>query len=161
MTNAGDGSLELQGGASVDRAAALSARVLELHEDRCNCAQSLACAFSDIAQVDADTLFVLMEGFGAGMGGHAETCGAVTAGVAVIGALASDGRASRTTKEATYEMASEFVEAFRGECGSTTCHVLKEMSPVPTPHRCDAYMTCAVRHLLRVLEERGLTDAGR
>ena len=68
MTNAGDGSLELQGGASVDRAAALSARVLELHEDRCNCAQSLACAFSDIAQVDADTLFVLMEGFGAGMG---------------------------------------------------------------------------------------------
>ena len=95
------------------------------------------------------------------MGGHAETCGAVTAGVAVIGALASDGRASRTTKEATYEMASEFVEAFRGECGSTTCHVLKEISPVPTPHRCDAYMTCAVRHLLRVLEERGLTDAGR
>ena len=68
MTNAGDGSLELQGGASVDRAAALSARVLELHEDRCNCAQSLACAFADIAQVDADTLFVLMEGFGAGMG---------------------------------------------------------------------------------------------
>ncbi len=124
---------ELQGGASVDRAAALSARVLELHEDRCNCAQSLACAFADIAQVDADTLFVLMEGFGTGMGGHAETCGAVTtlfvlmegfgtgmgghaetcgavtAGVAVIGALASDGRASRTTKETTYEMASDFV----------------------------------------------------
>lgn len=161
MANENDEMFESGKAAPAGRADALSERVLELHGDRHNCAQSIACAFADVARADADALFALMEGFGAGMGGHVETCGAVTAGVAVIGLLASDGRESRTTKEETYGIVDEFVEGFRAECGSTTCHVLKEASPVPTPHRCDGYMTCATRRLLQVLESHGLIAVER
>ncbi len=130
---------------------ALVARVLKLHEDRCNCAQSIACAFADCTPYDSDTLFRMMEGFGAGMGGHTETCGAVSAGVAVISACASDGMERRTTKEATYVVTRDFVEAFAAKHGTTVCGELKKISPVPTPHRCDHYMDHAARLLARTL----------
>lgn len=137
---------------------ALARTVLALHEQRYNCAQSVACAFAPLAPAsfDEDTLFTLMEGFGGGMGGGAETCGAATGGVAIIGALCSDGRGKRTTKMHTYQVASDFIERFRSACNTTCCRELKDASPVPTPHRCDAYMETAARLLLQTLEDHEL-----
>ncbi|WP_165170198.1 C-GCAxxG-C-C family protein [Adlercreutzia sp. ZJ242] len=137
-------------------ARALTSEVLARHERRHNCAQSVACAFSRFTPVDEDTLFRMMEGFGAGMGGNAETCGVVSAGVAVISACASDGSAQRTTKEHTYEVAKGFVEAFRATHGTTCCRELKELSSVPAPHRCDAYMESGTQLLLETLQKRNL-----
>lgn len=137
---------------------ALARTVLALHEQRYNCAQSVACAFAPLAPAsfDEDTLFALMEGFGGGMGGGAETCGAATGGVAIIGALCSDGRDRRTTKMHTYPVTSNFIERFRAACGTTCCRELKDASPVPTPHRCDAYMETAAKLLLQTLEDHKL-----
>lgn len=136
---------------------ALTRTVLALHEQRYNCAQSVACAFAPLAPAsfDEDTLFALTEGFGGGMGGGAETCGAATGGVAIIGALCSDGRDKRTSKMHTYQVASDFIERFRSACNTTCCRELKDASPVPTPHRCDAYMETATR-LLQTLEDHEL-----
>ena len=44
-------------------------KALELHAKGYNCAQAVACAFSDQVDMDEDQLFKVMEGFGAGMGG--------------------------------------------------------------------------------------------
>ncbi|MCI8467905.1 MAG: C_GCAxxG_C_C family protein [Eggerthellaceae bacterium] len=137
---------------------ALASRTLALHEQRHNCAQSVACAFAPLTPFDEGALFALMEGFGSGMGAGCETCGAVSAGVAVIGALASDGRDLRTTKERTYVIADEFVEAFRTAHGTTGCDALRERSDVPKPHRCDAYLTDAARLLADVLERHDLVS---
>lgn len=130
--------------------------VLALHERRHNCAQSIACAFARLTPASEDDLFRVMEGFGAGMGGNAETCGVVSAGAAVISAIASDGREARTTKEHTYEVTREFAEAFRAAHGTTCCRELKERSAVPTPHRCDAYMASGAQLLVETLRRHGL-----
>lgn len=141
---------------SHEAACDLAARVLSLHEQQHNCAQSTACAFAPLTPLDEDTVFAIMEGFGAGMGGNNETCGVVSGGVAIISLLASDGRARRTSKARTYEIADEFVERFRRAQGTTCCRELKEQSPVPTPHRCDAYMECGAHLLMQTLRDHQL-----
>lgn len=130
--------------------------VLELHERDHNCAQSMACAFAQITPFNEDALFAVMEGFGAGMGDHTETCGAVSAGAAIISLLVTDGRAKRTTKLQTYEVVGDFVRRFVEENQTTTCHVLKKLSSVEKPHTCDAYMESAARLLVRTIEDHGL-----
>ena len=44
------------------------ARALEMHDQTFNCAQCVALAVEDMVEVDRETLFKIMEGFGAGMG---------------------------------------------------------------------------------------------
>ena len=60
-------------------------RALELHHSGYNCAQSVVCALSDLTDMDEDTLFRVAEGFGGGMGGFTETCGALSGAVAILG----------------------------------------------------------------------------
>ena len=137
---------------------ALAAQVLALHEQRYNCAQAVSCAFARLMPdtFDEDALFALMEGFGGGMGKSAETCGAATGGVAIIGALRSDGRDKRTTKMETYKVSGDFVERFRNAHGTTCCRALKDASPIPVPHRCDAYMESAAHLLVQTLQDHKL-----
>ena len=44
------------------------ALALEMHDKTFNCAQCVALAVADLVEVDRETLFKVMEGFGAGMG---------------------------------------------------------------------------------------------
>ena len=67
--------------------------ILELDHDACktqamayleqgfNCAQAVACTLAPAIGLDVDQTFRLMEGFGGGMGGYTETCGAVSGAV--------------------------------------------------------------------------------
>ena len=67
--------------------------ILELDHDACktqamayleqgfNCAQAVACTLAPAIGLDVDQTFRLMEGFGGGMGGYTETCGAVSSAV--------------------------------------------------------------------------------
>ena len=66
-------------------------KALELHAKGYNCAQAVACAFSDQVDMDEDQLFKVMEGFGAGMGGMHGTCGAISGAVAIVGLMNSKG----------------------------------------------------------------------
>ena len=69
---------------------------------------------------------MLSEGFGGGMGGHTETCGAISGGVMALGQVSSGGTAlSGTTKKRTYELTRELVERFGAKNGSTICCELK------------------------------------
>lgn len=52
-----------------------------------NCAQSTAAAFAGEAGVDPELTLVTMGGFGGGIGGSRETCGAVTGMVYALGLL--------------------------------------------------------------------------
>ena len=91
-----------------------------------NCAQAVACALAPEIGADAEACYVLSEGFGGGMGGHTETCGAISGGVMALGQVSSGGTAlSGTTKKRTYELTRELVERFGAKNGSTICCELK------------------------------------
>ena len=54
-------------------------KTLELQKQGYNCAQAVACAYCDLVDVDERTALRATEAFGAGMGGRAQACGALSA----------------------------------------------------------------------------------
>lgn len=105
----------------------LAARAVALRAELgYNCAQAVACALAPEIGADTEACYVLSEGFGGGMGGHTETCGAISGGVMALGQVNSGGTAlSGTTKKRTYELTRELVERFGAKNGSTICCELK------------------------------------
>lgn len=70
---------------------ACQAQAAEYHARGFNCAQAVACTLAPAVGLDPQTAFTLTEGFGAGMGGMTETCGAISGAVAIMGFVMSDG----------------------------------------------------------------------
>jgi len=64
---------------------------MENHCKGYNCAQSVTCAFSDLVDMDEETLFKITEGLGLGMGGMERTCGAISAAAILSGLTHSTG----------------------------------------------------------------------
>ena len=106
----------------------LAARAVALRAELgYNCAQAVACALAPEIGADTEACYVLSEGFGGGMGGHTETCGAISGGVMALGQVSSGGTAlSGTTKKRTYELTRGLVERFGAKNGSTICCELKD-----------------------------------
>ena len=96
-----------------------------LHEMGYNCAQSVVCAMAPAIDLDADGAFVLAEGFGAGMGGMTETCGAVSGAVMALSQVESTGRDQIGSKAKTYKLSRELSARFASTNGSTVCRELK------------------------------------
>lgn len=127
-------------------------RALELHHSGYNCAQSVACACSDLTDLGEDALFRVAEGFGGGMGGFTETCGALSGVVAVLGLRTSGGTANPTTKARTYARTKPVVAAFGKKNGSTRCPELKGMTGGPVLRSCDGCIEDACNLLLDAIE---------
>lgn len=123
----------------------------QLHRAGYNCAQCVACACADRVGLDEDYAFRLMEGFGGGMGGFTETCGAISGGVAVLGFLNSGGTQNPHTKGSTYKLSREVVERFGEKNGSTLCKELKGLTGGPVLRSCDGCIDDAMRIMLDVL----------
>jgi len=96
-------------------------RAHALRAKKYNCAQSVACTFSEEVGLEEELLFQIMEGFGGGMGGHEATCGALSGAVAVISMLTSRGRIEANTKALTYERVSSLVRRFKERARSLVC----------------------------------------
>ena len=95
------------------------------HDRGFNCAQSVICALAPHVGLDPKTAFALAEGFGAGMGGMTETCGAVSGGIMAIGQQGSSGFDAPGSKGATYRLCRAYCDSFREKNGSTICRELK------------------------------------
>lgn len=52
------------------------AEIKDKHTRGYNCAQIVLCSYAEELGIDEETLFRISEGFGAGMGGMMQTCGA-------------------------------------------------------------------------------------
>lgn len=96
-----------------------------LHEQGYNCAQAVACAFSDVLNADADTVYRIAEGFGGGMGNNDSVCGAVSAAVIIAGLVSSNGINEPTNKQETYQLSSKLTEAFKNKNKTVICRELK------------------------------------
>jgi C_GCAxxG_C_C family probable redox protein len=126
----------------------------QLHNLGYNCAQSVACACADRVGLDEDIAFRLMEGFGGGMGGFTETCGAISGGVAVLGFLNSGGTENPHTKGSTYKLAREVVGHFDEKNGSTLCKELKGLTGGPVLRSCDGCIDDAMHIMLDILPKQ-------
>ena len=90
-----------------------------------NCCQSVVLAFSDLLDVDRETLARLASGFGAGMGKMREVCGAVS-GMFMVASMLKGYISPTATEEKTdtYAMIMELGDGFKSEFGTIICKEL-------------------------------------
>ncbi|ADL35745.1 hypothetical protein bpr_III056 [Butyrivibrio proteoclasticus B316] len=102
-----------------------------------NCSQSIVLAFSDMLQLDKETLLKLASSFGGGMGRLREVCGSVSGMFMVIGLLYGyDGPETGQIKADHYARVQELAHKFEEKHGSIVCRELLGLSvrhDVPVP----------------------------
>ena len=109
---------------------------VERFEKMYNCCQAVICAYCEELGMKEEDAFRLTEGFGSGMGGLKDTCGAVTGMFMTIGLKNSAGKMDEpfATKMDTYQKLLEAAEKIKEKNGSLYCQDLKtEDGPQPLP----------------------------
>ena len=100
---------------------------MEYHRQGYNCAQAVAMPFCEEMGLDASTVKRATEGFGAGMGGRTQTCGALSGAIFVAGMLCAN-PTDPASKMDTYKVCAKMSEAFVAHCGSGVCEVIKGLT---------------------------------
>lgn len=128
------------------------AQAMDYHAQGFNCAQSVALPFcGTLAPLDQALVKRGLEGFGAGMGGTAQTCGALSGAVFVAGLVHADAT-EPTTKQATYAVCRKMSEEFVAQCGSGICAEIKGLSTGKPLCSCDDCIKLGVRLALEARE---------
>lgn len=117
---------------------------MEFHTQGYNCAQAVALPFCEEMGLDAATVKRATEGFGAGMGGRTQTCGALSGAVFVAGMLNAD-PANPTSKMDTYAVCARMSEQFIAHCGSGVCEVIKGLNGGKMLCSCNDCITYGVK----------------
>ncbi len=90
-----------------------------------SCSQSIFSSYGPDYGIDEQSALKIATAFGGGMAHMANTCGAVTGALMVLGLVY--GRSTvedEAAKEKTYELVREFVERFMKKHGSIMCREL-------------------------------------
>ena len=97
---------------------------IKLYEQKFNCAQSVLLSFSDLLNLDKETLLKISSGFGGGMK-KGEVCGAVTGALMVLGLLNSPENSNDPEVKAKIgQMVTDFQDEFEKNNSSTICKYL-------------------------------------
>ena len=100
-------------------------KAIEKHCKGYNCSQAVLCAYHDLIGLEEEQAFRLAEGFGSGMGGLRDTCGAVTGMFMAASYLASDGdREKNASRKSCYELIHTLGDKFKEKNGSLRCDEL-------------------------------------
>jgi C_GCAxxG_C_C family probable redox protein len=98
-----------------------------------NCSQSVLAAYAEQFGLTEELALKVAGGFGGGMGRMAETCGAVTGAIMVIGLkFASTTPGDMQGKENAYAVVREFVHRFKGRNVTVLCRELLDCD-ISTP----------------------------
>lgn len=124
------------------------AEIKDKHTRGYNCAQIVLCSYAEELGIDEETLFRISEGFGAGMGGMMQTCGAVTAMFMALGLANSSGDLQACdTKPQTMKKVRELAAEFEKKNGSIVCRELKEIDTGKVLRSCDGCIEDGIRIL--------------
>ena len=115
--------------------------VAKFTEKGYNCCQAVACTYCEKFGIKEEDMFRMTEGFGLGMGGLMDTCGAVTGMFLTISLANSAGDMDQPllTKMDTYAKFREAAKQFKEKRGSIYCRDLKTENgaqPLPCCTRC-------------------------
>lgn len=88
-----------------------------------NCSQAVSAPFAEDLGFTKEQVFKMMEGFGGGVAGKQEVCGAFSAVAFYLGMKNSDGllHGESKTKKSTYMIIQEAAKEFEAEFGSIRC----------------------------------------
>jgi C_GCAxxG_C_C family probable redox protein len=99
-----------------------------------NCAQATAAPFAEGCGLTVDAVLRMTAGFGGGIGGLRETCGAISAMAFVaglhIGAYAPD---DMETKQRLYDQIKQMAQAFMDAHGTLCCRELLAQASCSAP----------------------------
>lgn len=124
------------------------AEIKDKHTRGYNCAQIVLCSYAEELGIDEETLFRISEGFGAGMGGMMQTCGAVTAMFMALGLANSSGDLQACdTKPQTMKKVRELATEFEKKNGSIVCRELKGIDTGKVLRSCDGCIEDGIRIL--------------
>lgn len=127
-------------------------KAIALHKKGYNCAQAVACAFSDDIQIPEEVVFSACEGFGLGMGDMSATCGAVSGAVMVTGWKNSCGTPEHpVSKGDTYKLTRQITREFEEKNHTLTCKVLKGVETGTVIRSCPDCIMDAVEIAEKVL----------
>lgn len=127
-------------------------KAMKLHGNGCNCCQSVLLTFCDELGVDPVTAFKMGEGFGLGMGGMENTCGALSGAIMLAGLKNSDGDLDHPkTKAGTYRISRELTEAFKEKTGALVCRDLKGIDTGKVLCSCPKCIDSAVQIVEEIL----------
>lgn len=102
-----------------------SKRAVDFFYSGYNCAQSVACAYCDVADLSAEKAYRAAAGLGGGVGGMRLTCGALTAAAMIAGLRKGDyDPDNKEKKTELYVVVSAIGEAFIKKFGSSCCYDL-------------------------------------
>ncbi|MDO4300202.1 MAG: C-GCAxxG-C-C family protein [Clostridia bacterium] len=125
---------------------------IKKHDKGYNCAQAVACTYSDLVGLDEETIFKLTEALGAGMGNMEGTCGAVS-GVCILAGLknSSGNLELPNSKGKTYKLSREILDKFKEQNGSVICKELKGTETGKILRPCEDCIKDAARIAEKVL----------
>ena len=124
------------------------AEIKDKHTRGYNCVQIVLCSYAEELGIDEETLFRISEGFGAGMGGMMQTCGAVTAMFMALGLANSSGDLQACdTKPQTMKKVRELAAEFEKKNGSIVCRELKGIDTGKVLRSCDGCIEDGIRIL--------------
>lgn len=127
-------------------------RAARLHGNGYNCCQAVLLTFCDELGVDPVTAFKMGEGFGLGMGGMENTCGALSGAIMLAGLKNSDGDLDHPkTKAGTYRISRELTEAFKEKTGALVCRDLKGIDTGKVLCSCPKCIDSAVQIVEEIL----------
>ena len=128
------------------------AEIKDKHTRGYNCAQIVLCSYAEELGIDEETLFRISEGFGAGMGGMMQTCGAVTAMFMALGLANSSGDLQACdTKTQTMKKVRELAAEFEKKNGSIVCRELKGIDTGKVLRSCDGCIEDAAALVEQIL----------
>ena len=127
-------------------------RAARLHGNGYNCCQAVLLTFCDELGVDPVTAFKIGEGFGLGMGGMENTCGALSGAIMLAGLKNSDEDLDHPrTKAGTYRISRELTEAFKEKTGALVCRDLKGIDTGKVLCSCPKCIDSAVQIVEEIL----------
>ena len=131
-------------------------KAVERFSNGFNCSQAVFSAFAPSLGVEEEAALKLACGFGAGMAGMQNTCGAVTGAFMVIGLKRGKFRAGDDdAKERTYSLIKIFTERFKERQGSIACKDLLgcDIAEAREKNLFDSVCSKAVRDSAELLED--------
>ena len=117
---------------------------MDYHKQGYNCAQAVAMPFCKEMGLDTALVKRATEGFGAGMGGRQQTCGALSGAVFVAGMLNAS-PTDPTSKMDTYQVCAKMSEDFVAHCGSGVCAEIKGLNGGNMLCSCNDCIACGVK----------------
>ncbi len=123
---------------------------IEMHAKKYNCAQSVACVFSEEVNIPKEILFAATEGFGAGIGTMEGVCGALSGAVMIAGLKNSTANLEAPdSKASTMKISKQLITNFKERVGAITCREIKGIDTGKVLCSCDE----CIRHGVKLVEE--------